>query len=580
MRFTLLILLFITTQFIFSQSKFTLSDQEYQKLHDKSRLLINSNVDSSFIIASKIEKSNNYLHRSFACGIKSYLFQLKGDSIKSKRYFKQSFTYLDQIPISKDKLKLNAYLLNFGGLSEWKRGNLGKSLNLYHQGKKISEKANDIELIIKFNSNISNIYGETKNYALAIKTAKESDKELNRNQFYFTKEKFEQNKSNIYINLGVFYDHYFESNKLNKVLLDSAEYYYKKSILYSKNLIDNKIAAQICLANINSIKGKNKNAELNYREILLLTKKEGFDYRNYNTLYNLGYLYYKQKKFEESMLCFKQIDSIYKLYKQHPNEYYQANYFLANIHSVKDDLEPALLHYKVYLNYFENAESKSNKEANAINNFIFDLDTKAEVILLQKKHTQKLFTQRIFKVGFILAVLIIILILVQYYLDKKKTNIKVKRLIEEFKNNNSNKFEIKNAILNDLSLTITKENSKNNLVIDIEKEKEILYKIKKIEEKLEYLKEDYTLQYVAKKIKTNTTYLSYVINKNFNKTFSEYNNELKINYVINQLITNLTYRKYSTQAIAESAGFKNASSFSKSFSKRTGLTPAQFAKNI
>ena len=101
-----------------------------------------------------------------------------------------------------------------------------------------------------------------------------------------------------------------------------------------------------------------------------------------------------------------------------------------------------------------------------------------------------------------------------------------------------------------------------------------------LEDKLEYLKEDYTQQYVAKKIKTNTTYLSYIINKNFEKSFSEYANELKINYVINEMIANPLYRKYSTQAIAESVGYKNASSFTKSFSKRTGVTPVQFAKNI
>jgi YesN/AraC family two-component response regulator len=85
---------------------------------------------------------------------------------------------------------------------------------------------------------------------------------------------------------------------------------------------------------------------------------------------------------------------------------------------------------------------------------------------------------------------------------------------------------------------------------------------------------------VAKKIKTNTAYLSYVVNKRLGKSFSEYANELKLNYVINQLITNPTYRKYSTQAIAESAGFKKANSFTISFKKRTGLTPVQFAEKI
>lgn len=74
--------------------------------------------------------------------------------------------------------------------------------------------------------------------------------------------------------------------------------------------------------------------------------------------------------------------------------------------------------------------------------------------------------------------------------------------------------------------------------------------------------------------------MSYVVNKNFKKSFSEYSNELKINYVINEMINNPTYRKYSTQAIAESVGFKNAISFTKSFNKRTGVTPVQFIKGI
>jgi hypothetical protein len=41
MRFTLYFLLFLFTNIAFSQNNFVLTDQEYQKLHDKSRLLIN-----------------------------------------------------------------------------------------------------------------------------------------------------------------------------------------------------------------------------------------------------------------------------------------------------------------------------------------------------------------------------------------------------------------------------------------------------------------------------------------------------------------------------------------------------------
>ena len=127
------------------------------------------------------------------------------------------------------------------------------------------------------------------------------------------------------------------------------------------------------------------------------------------------------------------------------------------------------------------------------------------------------------------------------------------------------------------------EGSNNSIValnIDEQKEKEILEGLKKIEQKLLFLNQDFTQQFVAKKLKTNTTYLSFIVNKNFKKSFSEYINELKINYVINEMITNYQYRKYSTQAIAESAVYKNATSFTKSFSKKTGLSPVQFAKRL
>jgi YesN/AraC family two-component response regulator len=74
--------------------------------------------------------------------------------------------------------------------------------------------------------------------------------------------------------------------------------------------------------------------------------------------------------------------------------------------------------------------------------------------------------------------------------------------------------------------------------------------------------------------------LSYVINKRFGKSFEEYSNNLKINYVIYEMITNEHYRKQPMQSIAENAGFKNAISFEKIFRKRTGVSPAQFVSNI
>ena len=66
------------------------------------------------------------------------------------------------------------------------------------------------------------------------------------------------------------------------------------------------------------------------------------------------------------------------------------------------------------------------------------------------------------------------------------------------------------------------------------------------------------------------------MNKYYEQSFSSYLNDLRIKYIIDEIEANPKFREYTTQAIAESAGFKNADSFTISFKKKTGLTPFQY----
>lgn len=63
-------------------------------------------------------------------------------------------------------------------------------------------------------------------------------------------------------------------------------------------------------------------------------------------------------------------------------------------------------------------------------------------------------------------------------------------------------------------------------------------------------------------------------------TFSEYTNELRIKYIVEKLNTDKTIRAYTTQAIGEIGGYKNAKSFTRIFKKYTGITPYQFIEKI
>ncbi len=125
-----------------------------------------------------------------------------------------------------------------------------------------------------------------------------------------------------------------------------------------------------------------------------------------------------------------------------------------------------------------------------------------------------------------------------------------------------------------------KSNEDSNYVIDDEKVNEILTRLQKLEEQKYFLRQDCTLHNMAKRLKTNTTYLSKIVNTHLNKTFSVYINELRINYAVIELKQNKQLRAYSTKAIAQELGYKKAGSFSKYFKEATGITPSVYIKEI
>lgn len=109
---------------------------------------------------------------------------------------------------------------------------------------------------------------------------------------------------------------------------------------------------------------------------------------------------------------------------------------------------------------------------------------------------------------------------------------------------------------------------------------EILEKLIKLEEKKLFLRQDFTLHNVAKRLKTNTAYLSKIVNSELDKNFSTYVTELRINYIIVELKNNAKLRSYSINAIAEEIGYKSPESFTKYFKIATGISPSTYIKKI
>lgn len=109
---------------------------------------------------------------------------------------------------------------------------------------------------------------------------------------------------------------------------------------------------------------------------------------------------------------------------------------------------------------------------------------------------------------------------------------------------------------------------------------QILDGLKKLESQDYFLRQDCNAYNVSKKIKTNTSYLSKVVNAHYQKNFNTYINDLRINYAIVRLEDDKQFRSFSIQSIAEELGYKSADSFSKYFKQNTGLNPSFYIKQL
>lgn len=128
-------------------------------------------------------------------------------------------------------------------------------------------------------------------------------------------------------------------------------------------------------------------------------------------------------------------------------------------------------------------------------------------------------------------------------------------------------------------IQIQKETSKA-LNLPEEVMNDIISKLNAFELNEKFLDRSITLAKLAKKMQTNSTYLSKVINHTKKQNFANYLNDLRIDYVVRRLKNDPIFRKYTIKSISEEAGFNTTQSFASAFYKKTGIKPSYFIKNL
>ncbi|KOS05420.1 hypothetical protein AM493_04780 [Flavobacterium akiainvivens] len=170
---------------------------------------------------------------------------------------------------------------------------------------------------------------------------------------------------------------------------------------------------------------------------------------------------------------------------------------------------------------------------------------------------------KIWQTGSVVLSIIVVVLVVAHIVDRKRRD----QVFRELMENKKPKQKAVKAIPKELPIpqeTVTK----------------VLARLEKWEQAMRYLDVNITRASMAVYLDTNVHYVSDIILHYRGKSFTEYINDLKVDYIIEQLKTDRHKRMFTHDALAEEAGFSTTQRFVQAFKSRTTLSPTFFSAKI
>lgn len=277
--------------------------------------------------------------------------------------------------------------------------------------------------------------------------------------------------------------------------------------------------------------------------------------------------------------CFyhlKQIDSAFYYGQRFIKSYDKAKVSNENLlmaynimtqcYNEKKDTKNAYRYAQKSLALIQSIEGIKSKSLNFLHNYdLAVIKEESNAIIAAKNY----FKFSLFSILIVLG--IVVFSFYFYYKNQKEKHHRFLQIIQDLKKS-------ENATIDQIQSKIIDVQSKQT--IDEELIEKLAVGLKKLEQKEAFLDPNFKLAYVAKKLNTNTAYLSQYFNQVMQKSFSEYTQELRIHYVLQKLAEAPYFRKYTLQAIAEEVGYKDANTLVRVFKKQTGLSPNYYIEKL
>lgn len=244
------------------------------------------------------------------------------------------------------------------------------------------------------------------------------------------------------------------------------------------------------------------------------------------------------------------------------------------------------LFFLTFFSFFSNAQSNlrsGNKLSQIVKNII--PISKEQTIFISVDTIQEIDQPQILKGSekisvpiMILYVLVFIAIVVFLVVYRKRSNVVLSTKYKDFINNIKTKQKIEMPDFSHIPDDDTPKEPLRN--IPDEAFNVILKKIIRFENSDKYLRKDINLTWLSNHLNTNTKYLSEVIKIHRNKSFNNYINGLRIEYITRKLYENPVYREYKITYLAEECGYASPQVFVIAFKKEIGVTPSYFVEQL
>lgn len=548
---------------MFSQN---LSELEIKKTRSIQELLI-SNPDKAYAEALEISNSKNELFSFFGKYYIANFFYNKSEYTHSKQLLISLIDNIEKSDASKSS-KVHQDLI---GMCVNKLFYIHKNLGEYDLALFYLDKYKKSVPDNHFNEQYGSIKVAMGDYINGIALLKRELKttphlKLGVGEKKVMNKKLFADKYNI---IGEAYQKYYIQSK-KTILLDSANYYFNVA---AKMMLQDNFYPEYTTALLSMREAKSAALAGNYVKSLSLyreRKKFPSIQENIRTeqLFDLGMAdcFHHLKQIDSALFYCKKYIKNYQITKVSKENLLMAYNIMTQCYSEKKDNKNAYAYAQKSLELIQSIGGIKNKSLNFLHNY--DLNK------IKEEFDKVIASKNYFKIS-LFSILIVLSFVIfsfyYYYKLQKEKHYRFLKIIQNLKESKTS--EISNSQINKIE-------TQPKQIIDDELIEKIALGLKKLEHKETFLDPNFKLAFVAKKLNTNTAYLSQYFNQVIQKTFSEYTQELRIQYVLQKLIDAPHFRKYTLQAIAEEVGYKDANTFVRVFKRQTGLSPNYYIEKL